>query len=197
MRQGEATDSVVVVLEGQVKVTVDTPDGRSVVYAVYGQGDVLGEFEAIGDYSTREASVVALDNVASRVITRDAYLAFLLGHPAAALALVRILTRRLGVADRRRAGSTSADAAHALAEYLVELAGPADGTESPAATVNVPLAQHDLASLIGVSRNSLIRALASLRTMGLIATDGRSITIVDAAALRRYADEHASEGAAG
>ena len=62
MRQGDATDAVVVTLEGQVKVTVDTPDGRSIVHAVYGPEDVVGEFEAIGDYPTRAATWYALDS---------------------------------------------------------------------------------------------------------------------------------------
>ena len=195
MRQGDATDSVVVVLEGQVKITVDTPDGRSIVHAVYGPEDVVGEFEAIGDYATRAASVVALGSVTSRVITRDAYLDFLLGHPAASLALVRILIRRLGAADRRRIGGTSSAATRALAEYLVELTGRPEEREAAAATISLPLAQHDIASLIGVSRNSLVRALGTLRSLGLISTAGRTITIIDEGALRRFAEQDVSDEA--
>jgi CRP-like cAMP-binding protein len=112
-----------------------------------------------------------------------------MAHPAAALAHVRILIHRLGAADRRRSATTSAGAASALAQYLVEL-GAATGNVSRAATrVTIPLAQHDLASLIGVSRNSLVRALGSLRSRGLIATEGRTVTIVDEPALRRYAED--------
>lgn len=188
MRQGESANSVVVVLEGQVKIEIDTPDGRSIVHAVYGPADVVGEFEAIGGYQTRAASVVAIDAVTARVVSREEYLDFLLGHPAAALALVRILIRRLGAADRRRTAATSASAPYALAQYLVELADASATHDGPAALLVVPLPQHDLASLIGISRNSLVRALGSLRSYGLIATDGRSIRIVDEPALRRYAD---------
>jgi CRP/FNR family transcriptional regulator, cyclic AMP receptor protein len=197
MRQGEAADSVVVVLDGQVKIVVDTPDGRSIVHAVYGPEDVVGEFEAIGDYATRAANVVAIDAVTARVLSRREYVDYLLAHPAASLALVRILIRRLGAADRRRMAGTSAEATYALAQYLVELADgaltvtPARTPESP--RLNIPLAQNDLASLIGVSRNSLVRAFSSLRSRGLIATEGRSVTVPDPEALRRYAEEHASE----
>jgi CRP/FNR family transcriptional regulator, cyclic AMP receptor protein len=195
IRQGDATDSVVVVLEGQVKIRVDTPDGREIVHAVYGPADIVGEFEAIGDYTTRAADVVALGTVTSRVISRDVYLDYLLGHPAASLALVRILIRRLGAADRRRIAATAAAATNALARYLVELADSTRQSNAAPAQITVQLAQHDLASLIGVSRNSLVRALAMLRSRSLITTEGRTITIVDEAALRGYAEEHLSEHA--
>jgi CRP-like cAMP-binding protein len=150
----------------------------------------VGEFEAIGDYPTRAANVVAVGDVTSRVISRDLYLDYLLGHPAASLALLRILIQRLGAADRRRIAATAAAATDALAHYLVELADSTRQNGVDHAEITVPLAQHDLASLIGVSRNSLVRALALLRSRALIATEGRTITIVDEAGLRGYAEEH-------
>ena len=51
--------------------------------------------------------------------------------------------------------------------------------------VSVTLAQHELASLIGVSRNSVVRALTILRSRHLVTTDRRTITVVDVPALRR------------
>jgi CRP-like cAMP-binding protein len=187
MRQGDPSDSVCIVLEGRAKVTLDTADGRTVVLDIFGPGDVLGEFEALGDDPTRAASIVALDPIDSLVITRKAFRDYLLAHPAASLALVRSTIRRLDAADRRRIDRTAADASHALARFLVELSyrgGPADGG---GVEVDVPLAQHELASLIGVSRNSMVRALTSLRSLGLIATTRPTVRIVDVASLRRYA----------
>src|SRR5262245_23795529 len=69
MRQGDASDSVCVLLEGRVKIEVNTVDGRTVVLDVLGPGDVLGEFEALGAAPTRIASIVALDSTVALVMS--------------------------------------------------------------------------------------------------------------------------------
>ena len=62
--QGDHSDAVFVLLEGQVKVVLTTPEGRTVVLCVLGPGEVLGEFESIrGGESPREAGNVNLCDV--------------------------------------------------------------------------------------------------------------------------------------
>jgi CRP-like cAMP-binding protein len=151
--------------------------------------DIVGEFEAIGEYPARAANVIALGDVSGRIVSREDYLSYLLAHPAAALALVRVMILRLGAADRRRIAVTSADAVQALAQYIIELVDGARERNVSPARVAIPLAQHDLASLLALSRNSLVRALATLRAGRLIATQGHTITILDEPALRRSAEE--------
>jgi CRP-like cAMP-binding protein len=187
MRQDDPSDSVCIVLEGRTKVTLDTADGRTVILDVFGPGDVLGEFEALGGAAARAASIVALDPVVGLVITRKAFRDYLLAHPAASLALVRAMIRRLDAADRRRIARTASDASHALARFLVELIDRGGSSDRSDVEVDVPLAQHELASLIGVSRNSMVRALTSLRSLGLVATTRQTVRILDVAGLRRYA----------
>lgn len=188
MRQGDPSDAVCVVIEGRMKITLDTADGRAIVLDVFGPGDVLGEFEAFGGYITRAAGAMALDPVVCQVLTRAEFLDYLRAHPSGAIGLVRVLIRRLGAADRRRISGTSMDAPHALARFLVELADAHGPPDDGAIELDVPLAQHELASLIGVSRNSMVRALSTLRSRRLLATTRGTIRILDAAALRRYGD---------
>jgi len=187
MRQGDAGDFVCIVVEGRVKLALDTVDGREIVLDVLGPGDMVGEFEALGDDLIRTASVIALDSVVGLVMNRTEFRDYLLAHPAASLALVRATIRRLDAADRRRIGRTGIDASHALAKYLVELVDRGDSAEGSLVEVDVPLAQHELASLIGVSRNSMVRALSSLRSFGLVDTRKSTVRILDVAGLRRYA----------
>lgn len=181
--QGASDDTVCVVLEGRVKVTLDTPDGREVVLAVLGPGDLLGEFEAIEPEAvSRTASNVALEPVECRVFAADDLRRFLVAHPAAALELLRLTIGKLRTADRRRVDATALDASHRLAHFLVERA---DAQREP--ELDIALTQEELASLIASSRESVVRALTALRTRGLIETGRRQITIRDIEGLRAYA----------
>jgi CRP/FNR family transcriptional regulator, cyclic AMP receptor protein len=186
MRQGDAGDSVYVVLEGRAKVTVDTVDGRAVVLVILGRGDLIGEFEALEGVRVRSASIVALESMVVLVLSAAEFLDYLLGHPPASLALVRSTIRRLGAADRRRVGRTAMDSPYALARFLVEVIDRGRSADRDGFEVDIPLAQHELASLIGVSRNSMVRAFSTLRSLGLVATANQTIRVLDVAGLRQY-----------
>jgi CRP-like cAMP-binding protein len=76
------------------------------------------------------------------------------------------------------------DSVGRVAKRLVELAVD-HGTPVPEGTrIDLSLTQDDLASWTGATRETVSRALRLMRRLGWIATEGRSITVVDAPALR-------------
>jgi CRP-like cAMP-binding protein len=187
--QGDHSDDVFVIVEGHIKITLDTADGHEIVLAVDGRGDLVGTFEAIDPgRRQRTASAVALEPVACRALAAEQLCAYLAANPAAALVLLRWTIRRLRTADRRRVDGTTLDTPHRLAQYLLDLADSDTGAGEGGVDIDIPLPQHELASLIGVSRNSIVRALSALRSFGLVTTRRHTITIADLGALRRYAE---------
>ena len=93
--------------------------------------------------------------------------------------LLRWIIHRLRLADRRRVDFYALDAMHRLTRLLIELAGGDHRVADVPVEIDLPLTQQELASLIGASRHSVVRALASLRRRGLIATDRGRVTILD------------------
>jgi CRP-like cAMP-binding protein len=186
--QGDHSDDVFVLLEGRVKVTRDTLEGLEIVLSVLGPGDLLGEFEAIEhDGSPRSAGNVALEDVECRVLSAGEFLEFLDRRPRAAVMVARAILQRLRAADRRRTEVGSLDTAHRLARFLVELVEQHGRPTSAGTDIDIPLTQEELASLIAASRESVVRALTSLRSRGLVATGRRRITVCDLDGLRRFA----------
>jgi CRP-like cAMP-binding protein len=186
--QGDHSDTVFVLLEGQVKVVVTTPEGRTAVLTVLGPGELLGEFEAIrGGGGPREAGNVAATPIAVRVLTGDEFVDFLESHPRAGLALMRIILGRFGSVDRRHVDSGTLDTPHRLARLLLQLTEQYGQPDGEGVRLDLPLSQDELASLIASSRESVVRALASLRRGGYITTGRRTVHLCDPDALRRYA----------
>src|SRR5215218_7009279 len=97
---GDATDDVFLVAEGAVRVVVRTPLGLEVILGDLGSGDVFGEMAAI-DGARRSANVTALH--ASRLcrLPAAAFLEVALRSPAVGLRVMRVLTGRLRLLDRR------------------------------------------------------------------------------------------------
>jgi CRP-like cAMP-binding protein len=69
----------------------------------------------------------------------------------------------------------------------VELSESGTDRSAAAIDIDIPLTQEEMATLIATSRESVVRALATLRTLGLVTTARRRITIRDLDGLRQYA----------
>ncbi len=187
--QGDHSDTVIVLLRGSVKVTLDTADGHEMVLCVLQPGDLLGEFEAIAqDGGWRNAGNVALEPVDSMVLTGDEFRTFLEAHPRSALALLRVVIGRLQAADRRRIDVGVSDTVHCLARLLVEIADQQGGPGRDRIVIALPLTQHELAGWISASRDSVVRSLTRLRDRGLVETGRRQITVRDLDGLRQLAE---------
>jgi CRP-like cAMP-binding protein len=189
MVEGDTSDTVLLLIEGRAKVASVTSEGRELLLAVRGPGELIGELAAIdGDRSPRSASVVALDPVVCQVLRAEEFLAFVDAHPRTALVLLRTLSGRLRAADRRRVEFGSLDASHRLARVLVELADEhGDPAGHGSVEIGLPLSQEELAGMIAASRESVARALTTLRSLGLIATSRRRVTVRAPDQLRLYA----------
>jgi len=88
MRRGEASDSLLLIVEGSV--LVERP-GRSLTL---GAGELIGEIEVLAPEGGRIADITAEGDVRCLEVTRDALLQFLEADPRAATALIGILASR-------------------------------------------------------------------------------------------------------
>jgi CRP-like cAMP-binding protein len=100
-----------------------------------------------------------------------------------------MLVRRLTEADRDRVDLATQDSVGMVAKRLLELAAD-HGTPVGAGTlIEFALTQDELASWTGATRETVSRALRLMRRLGWIATDHRSITVLDPDALRARCGE--------
>ncbi len=91
-RQGEAGDSVYVVLRGQAHVLIDRPD-RQIVVAEIGPDDVIGETAALCDVP-RTATVVAVTDLQTLVLPKDVFLRLVAETPSVGLEFMRLMAGR-------------------------------------------------------------------------------------------------------
>jgi CRP-like cAMP-binding protein len=177
--EGDRSDWVGYILKGTVKASTFGEDGTETVHNVLGPRDLLGDLAGI-DGEPRSATVTALEAVEAAVVPAEQFTEFLTAHPAAAVELLRSVTRRLRAADRRRAEFGSMDVVSRLAQLLLELADRyGDGS-----SIGISLSQEELAGWAGASREAVVKALRVLRERGLIETGRRQIRIVDRDALQ-------------
>jgi CRP/FNR family cyclic AMP-dependent transcriptional regulator len=188
-REGAPGDSLYVVIEGSVRVALHSAAGEEATLALLGPGEFLGDL-ALLDGRPRSASAIASQPTKTLVVTRSDFIAWLSGRVSAALALLETLSMRVRRTDEALADLAFLDLPHRLAKRLLDLAAAhpemqAGGAVSEKARLRVT--QNELASMLGVSRESVNKQLNLFAREGWIQLGRGSVTLVDPEALRTFA----------
>jgi CRP/FNR family transcriptional regulator, cyclic AMP receptor protein len=182
-------DRVLILRSGRVKITGSTPEGREVVLAFRGPGELVGEMSALDD-QPRSATVVALEPVGALAIAPADFRGLITAHPSIAMAVLSLLSRRLRDADAKRIESVVGTSQERVASRLLELCDRFGEREGDVIRITLPLSQEELASWAGASVESVGRALQTMRGLGWITTGRRDIGVLDLPQLRRAASHH-------
>jgi CRP-like cAMP-binding protein len=182
----QAGDRVLVLLSGCVKLSCLSNEGKEVVLAIRGPGDLVGELSAI-DGEPRSATAIALEPVEALSMSASDFKAFLSGNPRVALSLVAMLGRRLRDADRKRVEFAAEDTLTRVAARIVELSERFGDEAARGLEIDLPISQEELAGWTGCSRDSVVKALQAMRGLGWIETERRRIIVRDVDSLRSRA----------
>lgn len=184
--EGDDAGSVIVLLAGRAKLTVPLSSDREVIVAVRGPGDLLGELAALVD-APRSATVVTIEPVDALIVSGSAFAAFLERNARVGLVILRLVAERLLYADLQQAQFATHDVVGRVAHRLVELTDRFGVETGDGIVLNVPLSQEELAGWTGASREAVNKALQVLRSLHMIQTGRRRLTVLDADGLRRLA----------
>ncbi len=182
--EGDPGDSLHIIIEGSVRVAVLSPSGAETTIVVLGPGEFVGDL-ALLDGRPRSASVVALQPTKTLVVTRNSFTRWLSERPQAALALLETLSLRVRRTDESLADMAFLDLPHRLAKRLLALASVQP--ESHASDrVRLRVTQAELASMLGVSRESVNKQLNLFADEGWIALGRGKITLLDTEAIGAF-----------
>lgn len=187
-REGAPGDSLHIIIEGAVRVSVVSPSGVEATIALLGPGEFVGDL-ALLDGKPRSASAIASQRTKTLIVTRESFRRWLSRRPKAALALLETLSQRVRTTDEALADLSFLDLPHRLAKRLVYLANAHAEvrTEDASGRVRLRITQSELASMLGVSRESVNKQLSRFAQAGWLALGRGSITLIDAPALSEFA----------
>jgi CRP/FNR family transcriptional regulator, cyclic AMP receptor protein len=177
-RPGDPCDKVWLICSGKVQSISRGPEGREFVVHVAGAGETPGHFDLI-DLEPRSAEARVIGEAEVLSLSASAVREALLAYPPALMQLTIDL-----VDINRKLGAIVADLA--LLDLQGRLAKLILGRRNGgAAEVDLGGSQAQLASQLGVARQSMNRALAEMQRRELIAVGrgGRTIEIRDESGL--------------
>ena len=174
MREGDPADCLYVVVAGRLKVLMGEPDGKETILSILGPGEFFGEMGLIDD-NPRSASVIAIEGAELLALAKRAFRRCLVEKPELAMAVMRVLVRRLREADRKIGSLAMLDVYGRVARLLLDMSENVNGRRA----VTKRLTKQDIAKMVGASREMVTKVMKDLQTSGYIDVQGSTIVLRD------------------
>ncbi|HHW44893.1 cyclic nucleotide-binding domain-containing protein [Desulfofundulus thermobenzoicus] len=174
--EGEPGEAVYLLKTGRVKIFKQDEEGREQILHYINPGEVFAEVVLFdgGDYPA--CAEVVEDAQVGMIRNRDMD-DLLLKNPSIALALLKIMARRLRVSQRQIMELALKDTTRRLASVLLELAREHGSPAEGGLRIEMNLTNQELASMIGTSRETANRILSEFRRDKAIAVTRQGIVI--------------------
>lgn len=182
LRQGDDGDALILLLEGVVRVSMVTSNGREIILDYAEPGAVLGEI-ALLDGEPRTASTISLWKGRVLRLSRAAFEGFLERNPKMALRVMRDMARRLRQTDTTIENDRAFTTGPRLARFLKRLTESKHGKKLAG-----DLSQSELGNFVGISRENINRQLSVWAGEGVIELCQGRIRILDPDYLSQIAE---------
>jgi len=174
--ENEEGDSLFMILEGRIKVTILGDDGREIILTMLGPGDLFGEM-ALLDYEPRSATAIAVEESELLSLQRADFQTVLGDNPEVSSALIKVLSARLRRANHQISTLALLDVYGRVARVILDMARE-EGRRLKDGQIAFRRATHqEIANRIGTTRETVTRMLKDLERQGLIRVEGREIVL--------------------
>ena len=188
--EGDPGESLHIVVEGGIRITVLSGAGVEATVALLGPGEFVGHLALLDGRPRSASALAAAQPTRTLVVTREDFLGWLAERPQAAFALLETLSLLLRSTDEALADLAFLDLPHRLAKRLLNLAAAhpeVQVRDHGSDGVRLRITQAELASMLGVSRESVNKQLNVLAHQGSVRLGRGNVTLLDPEALRSLA----------
>ena len=172
---GDEDEALYFIEQGQVKISISSAEGKDCLLAIYGSGDVFGETCFDGGGRRNETATAMTFTILRRTSKRD-FLAEI-DRAGAADLLLRHLAMRLQ--DRQVAvfDLITNDSEQRLAKVLLAFGEKLGRVDGPFLRLEHRISHEELSQIVGTTRPRITAFMQRFRTLGLIETTGRAISV--------------------
>jgi len=173
--EGDSGEYLYTVVEGRVKISKLSLQGKEVIIAFFNPGEMFGEV-ALFEGRVYPASAQATTIARVLAIRRHDFLRLVSKHPQMAMVIIGVLSGRLREAQWRLKDLALERADQRLARVLMMLSAKLGET--------LPFTRQEIADMAGTTTETAIRFLSRLKDGGIISSDRGKIVILNKVRLK-------------
>ncbi|HJZ72741.1 MAG TPA: Crp/Fnr family transcriptional regulator [Vicinamibacterales bacterium] len=182
--EGDHGDYLLVVLKGRVKVSLLGKDHQETIVRILERPEFVGEIALI-DEAPRSATVIALERTEVLEIARDAFVKLVRKQPAISLKVMTQLARALRRATEQIRTLSMFDVYGRVLRCLLTMALDKGENTRARMVIRPRPSIAELAHMVGCERETVSRAMKTLRASGYVTDVDRGLA-VEERAIRQY-----------
>jgi CRP/FNR family cyclic AMP-dependent transcriptional regulator len=183
----EPSSGIHVILEGEVKLSINSSDGRRLSVHIAKAGEVLGLSPTLsgGEY---EMTADTLYPAKIAHISRQVFLQFLARHPEVYPVVTREISRNFNLACKQlRMVGLLTSVPERLARLLLGWSDEPGQKPDRESRCRMSMTHEAIGEFIGATRETVTRTLSTFKNLHLVAQHGCTLTIPSRLALESYA----------
>ncbi len=181
---GDEGSALFILNSGSVKIFLNDDKGKEIILKILYQGDFFGEMSLL-DGQFRSANVMSVEPSKALIIQREDFAKLIKNYPEIALNTMVSLSRRLRKIDEKIASLAFFDSYGKVARLLLDFMEDNGKEVDGKVVVETNLTRMQMANMIGISRETFTRILGEFQVRGAVKVEGRKITILEDALLKR------------
>jgi len=186
--EGQMPRGIFVLCKGTVKLSINSPNGRTMIVKLAEPGEVLGLSATISG-KPYEVTAETIDPCQVNFVKRDDFLHFLKDDVEACFKVAEQLSEKYhNACEEVRSLGLSHSAAEKLAKLLLEWSCKNGESAKSEPRLKLRLTHEEIAQMIGTSRETVTRLFAEMKRRQIVQSKGSTLVIRNTSALREIAD---------
>jgi CRP/FNR family transcriptional regulator, cyclic AMP receptor protein len=188
--EGQVPRGIFVLCKGMVKLSINSPSGKTMIVKLAEPGEVLG-LSATVSGKPYEVTAETIDPCQVNFIKRDDFLRFLKDDVDACFKVAEQLSEKYhNACSEVRSLGLSHSAAEKLAKLLLQWSSKNGEASKAESRLKLRLTHEEIAQMIGTSRETVTRLFADMKRQQIVQTKGSTLVIRNTAALREIANHN-------
>ena len=184
--EGSEANTLFFINEGKIKLYKYNKEGKEQILHILTNGDFFGELDLIKS-STYKFNAKAMDNAKICTLKKSEVKNIIMKKPEIAIKLLESVGERLAAIENLAQNLSTNDVDARIAYLLLNLMDKYSEDSNGKKLIKLPLSREDMASYIGVTRETISRKLKKLEDECLIKIIGtKNILILDEEGLSDY-----------
>jgi len=185
--EGQLPRGIFVLCKGSVKLSINSPSGRTVIVKLAEAGEILGLSATISG-KPYEVTAETIDPCQVNFVKREDFLRFLKDDVEACFKVAEQLSEKYHDACKEAGAlGLSHSAAEKLAKLLLEWSRRNGEAAKAEPRLKLRLTHEEIAQMIGTSRETVTRLFAELKKRQILQAKGSTLVIRNTSALREIA----------
>jgi CRP-like cAMP-binding protein len=183
-REDDFANQLYFILSGKVKCIKTDSYGKDYVTEIYAEGEFFGHL-GLFDQPEYHETAIAMEPTRLAIIPKTEFLMLMRQNREIAEKYMELLSKNVREKENRLLQLAYAPVRERVADALLQHVLPLRSPSSRSSVFNI--SREDLASIVGTTKESLVRMLSEFKREGIIRSEGREIVIMDEARLKRTA----------